>query len=171
MKLNRLETHDRLNHFKKDQALNIFKGAEECLKKNRLSIGLQQYSPYVYIFAHPRTADDGVNKRMLWQARLTKPRAQTNSYLFRAVSNTDILEICWLLPPKELWSQYDAKNVTESEMVSWSIRQFTCHRANLEQPDHEDLTDERCKHVYIMVATEIDQENRMKKMYEIKSEE
>jgi hypothetical protein len=165
MKLNLFETHDRLLHFKKDQALNIFEGAQECLKKNRVSIGFQQYSPYVYIFAHPRTADDGVTKRMIWQPRLTKPKAQTNSYLFRATSHTDILEICWLLPPEEMWSQYLKSKVTEHELVMWSISQFKHHRTLLESPNEEDLSDEKIKQIYITVATEIDQEKRMEKMY------
>jgi len=121
MKLNRLETHDRLLHFKKDQEANIFQGAEDCLKKNPDSLFFQSKSPYIYIFAHPRTCDDGVTKKMFWQPRLWKPKAQTNSYLFRAKSNTDIIEICWLLPPKELWNQYILDNVTEHKEVLWSI--------------------------------------------------
>src|SRR5215470_6737494 len=88
MKLNRLETHDRLQHFVQDQSKNIWQGADDCMKRNPLSLALQDRSPYIYIFAHPRTADDGVTKRMLWQPRLTKPQAQSNSYLFRAKSNS-----------------------------------------------------------------------------------
>lgn len=167
MKIERLETHDRLKHFKEDQSLNVFQGAEDCLKKNRLSLGLQQYSPYVYIFAHPRTADDGVTKRMLWQPRLTKPKAQTNSYLFRAISNTDQLEVCWLLPPREMWKQYEENMVTEHELVLWSINQFTTYRNILEQPNPEDLSDERCKHIYVTIAAEIDQETRTRKIYNL----
>lgn len=34
MKIQRLEAHDRLLHFKKDQEANIFSGAEDCLKRN-----------------------------------------------------------------------------------------------------------------------------------------
>ena len=52
MKLNRLETHDRLIHFKKDQEANIFQGAEDCLKKNPDSLFFQSKCPYVYLFAH-----------------------------------------------------------------------------------------------------------------------
>jgi hypothetical protein len=165
MKLNRLETHDRLLHFKKDQALNIAKGANDCLKENRLSIGLQQYSPYIYIFAHPRTADDGVSKKMFWQPRLTKPLAQTNSYLFRAISNTDQLEVCWLLPPEEQWKQYKKGNVTEDENVTWSIHQFLTNRQELEKPFEDDLSDDQCKNIYRRIAAEIDQEIAMDKMY------
>lgn len=165
MKLNRLETHDRLLHLKKDQALNVSEGAEDCLKKNPLSIGLQQYSPYIYLFAHPRTADDGVNKKMYWQPRLTKPIAQTNSYLFRAISNTDQIEVCWLLPPREHWTQYKKGNVTEHDLVLWSIQQFQTNRESLEKPYPDDLSDDQCMNIYRKVAKEFDEENRMKKIY------
>jgi len=163
MKISRLETHDRLLHLKQDQAINIAQGAEDCLKKNRLSLGLQQYSPYVYLFAHPRTADDGVSKRMLWQARLTKPRPQTNSYLFRAISKTDQMEICWLLPPYDLWGQYKKGNVTEHQTVLWSIDQFRQNVSVLAAPFKDDLSDEAVKQIYVKVAREIDEERTSKR--------
>lgn len=165
MKLNRLETHDRLLHLKKDQAININQGAEDCLKKNRLSLGLQQYSPYIYLFAHPRTADDGVTKKMFWQPRLTKPKPETNSYLFRAISGTDNIEVCWLLPPPEIWKQYQKGNVTEHELVLWSINQYLNNRYRLAKPFEDDLSDDKCKEIYRKVALEIDEENRMKNLY------
>jgi hypothetical protein len=103
MKIQRLETHDRLAHLQQDQSHIIAQGCEDCLKKNWLSLAFQARCHYVYIFAHPRTTDNGVNKRLLWQPRLSKPTAQTNSYLFGAQSNTDLIELCWLIPPRELW--------------------------------------------------------------------
>lgn len=162
MKINRLETHDRLQHLHKDQALNLSQGAQDCLTKNDLSMRLQQYSPYIYLFAHPRTADDGISKRMIWQARLAKPLAQTNSYLFRAQSNTDILEICWLLPPRETWSQYNKGNVTESEWVKWSINQFLHNRKDLEKPFKDDLSELQAKNIYSKIAKEMDEEKNGK---------
>lgn len=167
MKLNRLETHDRLIHFKQDQALNIAQGASDCMLKNPLSLALQQYSPYIYVFAHPRTADDGVNKRMIWQPRLTKPSMQTNSYLFRGQSGTDLLEPCWLLPPKETWAQYKKGNVTEHELVLWSIDQYLNNKADMEMPFKDDLNDEQVKNIYLRVAGEMDQDKRMKDIYKI----
>jgi hypothetical protein len=140
MKINRLETHDRLLHFKKDQSSNIFQGAEDCLKKNEDSLFLQSKSPYVYIFAHPRTCDDGVTKKMYWQPRLKKPESQTNSYLFRAISNTDLIEICWLLPPREMWSQYEEGNITENKEVLISIANYLNHKDKLDAPHVEDLS-------------------------------
>lgn len=148
MKLNRLETHDRYQHFLKDQSQNIFQGAEDCLKKNQLSLDLQDKSPYIYIFAHPRTAEDGVTKRMLWQPRLTKPKPETNSYLFRVPSKTDLIEVCWLIPPIELWEQYITGNVTESDLVYWSISQFRFNREELEKNHPDDLPDAKIKEIY-----------------------
>lgn len=152
MKLNRLETHDRLLHFKKDQEANVFQGAEDCLKRNPLSLALQDKCHYVYMFAHPRTDEDGVTKRMIWQPRLTKPAPQTNSYLFRAISKTDVIEVCWLLPPRELWNQYRQGNVTEDNEVLWSINEFETNRKQLGKPAHDDLTDEKIKIIYKQIV-------------------
>lgn len=148
MKLNRLETHDRLLHFKKDQEANVFQGAEDCLKRNPLSLALQDKCHYVYMFAHPRTDDDGITKRMIWQPRLTKPAPQTNSYLFRAISKTDVIEVCWLLPPRELWNQYRQGNITEDNEVLWSINEFETNRKNMGKAAHDDLTDAKIKTIY-----------------------
>ncbi len=167
MKLNRLETHDRLEHFVEDQSINIAQGATDCLRKNPLSIALQEKSPYIYIFAHPRTADDGVTKKMFWQPRLTKPTPQTNSYLFRAKSNTDIMEICWLLPPSEMWNQYKKGNVTEHEWVLWSIDQYKNNKKKMSLPEPDDLSDEICKRIYKLIARENDQEKRATKILRI----
>lgn len=154
MKLNLLETHDRFQHLIADQSANVFQGAEDCLKKNPLSLALQENCPYIYIFAHPRTADDGVTKKLFWQPRLSIPKAQTNSYLFRAISKTDMIEICWLLPPREMWCQYEKGKVTESNWTLWSINQFQNNRAILEKPHPEDWPEVRCKAVLKSVIDE-----------------
>lgn len=165
MKVNLLESHDRLIQYKKEQSLNIAKGLEECIKRNSLSVALQDKSSYIYIFAHPRTADDGVTKRMLWQPRLTKPKAQTNSYLFRLQSKTDLVEICWMLPPREMWPQYKKGNVTESDIVEWSVDQFVNNREQLEAAASDDVTDQMAENIYIDVAREIESEKMINKLY------
>jgi hypothetical protein len=147
MKVNILEAHDRKKHLIKDQSENIFRGAEDCLRKNSDSLFYQDRSPYVYIFAHPRTADDGVNKRMLWQPRLMKPEAQTNSYLFRAKSHSDLIEVCWLLPPQELWRQYKEGNMLENQDIICSIDNYIYNKKQLEARHSEDLPEERCKQI------------------------
>lgn len=166
MKVNILETHDRLKHFVKDQSANIYKGAEDCLKKNELSLAIQDKSPYVYLFAHPRTAEDGVNKVMYWQPRLSVPEAQTNSYLFRAISKSDIIEVVWMIPPKEMWNQYLKGNVTESNWCQWSINQFRNNKKGLEKQHPDDVTEERQKFIMQMIIDEKLQDVRNKKMME-----
>jgi hypothetical protein len=167
MKVNILETHDRLLHFKKDQAANIFKGAEDCLKRNPDSLFFQDKSPYVYLFAHPRTCDDGVTKKMFWQPRLWKPKAQTNSYLFRAQSHTDLIQICWLLPPEDLWNQYILGNVMENKDVLWFIDQYINHRKKLEMDEPGDLSDEKGKPIMEAWIGNKRFERMMKRTYDI----
>lgn len=164
MKLNVLETHDRLKHLIKDQSANIFQGAEDCLKYNPLSLAIQEKCPYVYLFAHPRTDDTGTKKRMLWQPRLSVPEAQTNSYLFRALSKSDIVEVCWILPPKELWSQYEQGNVTESDLALWSINQFKTNKKNLEKNHVDDLPEEKARKIMKQIVDDHLQSIRYKKM-------
>jgi len=171
MKINRLETHDRLMHFKKDQEANIFQGAEDCLKKNPLSLAIQDKSPYVYIFAHPRTADDGVNKRMLWDPRLSIPEPQTNSYLFRAISKTDIIEVIWMLPPVETWPQYKKGNITESNWCRWSIDMYTKNRKELDKPHPEDMPEDQTRWILKSIVDEKRQELRIKSMYNTEKEQ
>lgn len=174
MKIKLLEAHDRLQHLIKDQSDSISQGCEDCLKKNPLSLRLQSKSPYIYIYAHPRTHIDGVTKVIYWQPRLGKPKSQTNSYLFRAISNSDSLEICWMLPPREMWDQYKKGNVTEHETVRWSIDQFLHNREELDRPFEDDLPKDRIDYIYREIASEMDYEKGMDKMmgrvYEPKQE-
>lgn len=151
MKIKILEAHDRKLHLIKDQGQNLSQGAEECLKRNPDSLAIQNRCPYVYIFAHPRTHEDGVSQRMLWQPRITRPKPQTNSYCFRAISKTDLLEICWMLPPRELWAQYSKGKVTESDIVAWSIDMFENNRKQLEAKHPEDYSDEKEKEIFMNV--------------------
>jgi hypothetical protein len=145
MKIERLETHDRYLHFMKSQWETISQGASDCMIRNPNSREIQNFLPYVYIFAHPRLHDNGRDTRLLWQARLFRPKPQTNSYCFRGISHTDKLEICWLLPPREMWGQYKKGNVTESDDTSWSIWQFTHNRKALEAPHPDDWSEETIK--------------------------
>jgi len=152
MKLNRLETHDRLLHFKKDQEANVFQGAEDCLKRNPLSLALQDKCHYVYMFAHPRTDDDGVSKRLIWQPRLTKPEAQTNSMLFKGYPGSDKVKIIWMIPDESMWPQYKKGNVTESSIVSESIYKFCTNKKELEAPEDDDFTDEQINAIYLEIS-------------------
>lgn len=169
MKINILEAHDRLLHFKKDQSNTIQQGCEDCLKSNELSLALQDKSHYIYIFAHPRTSDDGFKKRLLWQPRLTKPKPQTNSYLFRATSHTDLIEICWILPPEEMWGQYEKGLVTENEIVMWSIDQYKNNRESLAKDHPEDLLDSQAFNIMKNIVIEKNQDKVFKRTYGIRA--
>lgn len=149
------DAHDRLQHFVQTQSNTIVQGIEDCLKKNEDAIVMQKNSPYIYIFAHPRTLDDGATKKMFWQPRISKPLPQTNSYLFRIKSNTQEVEICWMLPPRELWPQYKKGNVTENDLVNWSISMFETKREELAQPHPEDLPEETQGVIFKKVMHEI----------------
>lgn len=165
MKISILDAHDRNKYLIKEQSVNISQGVEDCLKKNELSLILQHYSPYIYIFAHPRTKEDGRTKVMFYQPRLTKPESQTNSYLFRAESQTDVLEVCWLLPASELWGQHKKGNVTESEIVEWSIAQFKTNKEALESPHPDDLSDDKIKEIYTQIKYDCNNKSMMDRLY------
>jgi hypothetical protein len=171
MKLNLFETHDRLKYLVKDQSANIFQGAEECLKKNSLSLAIQDKSSYVYIFAHPRTSEDGLKKRLLWQPRLSIPEVQENSYLFRALSHTDIIEICWMIPARELWKQYQKGNVTEDNLALWSINQYKSNKKILEKPHPQDMTEEKSRIIMKQIVDDhlsaIRNAKMMNRIYEV----
>jgi len=128
-------------------------------------LAMQSRCPYVYLFAHPRTHEDGVNKRLIWQPRLTRPEAQTNSYLFRAMSHSDNIEVCWMLPPRELWDQYVKGNVTESNDVQWSINMFRHKKEELEAPYPDDVSEDKFNQIMMEIASEMEQQARINKLY------
>lgn len=145
MKLNRLETHDRLLHFaKQDHSI------DECCQDliNQRPFGEHPF----YIFAHTRTHEDGVNKRLIWQPRLTKPRPESNSMLFKAYPGTDNVKVIWIIPAKELWGQHKKGNVTESSIVQESIHKFLYKREELEAKEEDDLSDAAIDAIYREIA-------------------
>ena len=141
MKINRLETHDRYQFFTK-QNFDI----GECCQN---LIDRRPFGEYpFYIFAHARTDDDGVRKRLIWQPRLTKPEAQTNSMLFKAYPGKDIVKVIWMIPARELWDEFKRGNMTENETVLQSIRDFQNNRLALEAKEPDDLSDEQINAIY-----------------------
>jgi hypothetical protein len=166
MRLNRLDTHDRFLFVKKKQELNVFKGAEDCLKTNSLSLALQEKSPYIYIFAHPRTSPDGITKVLYWQPRLSKPKCELNSYLFRAESKTDLVEVCWILPPKEQWSTFKKGNMFASDLIQWSIEQYTKNKVSLESPDPQDVSDSRGHEIMLSIVAEMQKDKTLGKWFD-----
>jgi len=148
MKLNRLETHDRLLHYKKND-FDIGTCCQDLINKRPFGD-----HPF-YIFAHVRTDDDGIKKRLIWQPRLTKPKAQTNSMLFKAFPGSDNIRICWMIPAPEMWAQYKKGNITEDEITSWSIEQYKNNRTQLEMKEPDDLEDWQIDDIYTEISKSI----------------
>lgn len=145
MKLNPIDVHDRYEHFTK-QSFDI----SECCQD---LINQRPFGDYpFYIFAHARTDDDGVTKRLIWQPRLTKPKAQTNSMLFKAYPGTDLIKVIWMIPTRELWGQYGKGLITENKTVSESIHDFQFNRNKLEQKEDDDISDEQVDLIYKEVS-------------------
>jgi len=145
MKIDRLETHDRLQHFKK-QSFDIAECCQDII--NQRPFGEHAF----YIFAHPRTDDDGVTKRLIWQPRLTKPRAQENSMLFKAYPESDNIKIIWIIPIKETWAQFQKGKVTEDSLIYKSIHLFLTNKSALESPESDDLPDEKINAIYANIS-------------------
>lgn len=145
MKIDTLETHDRLEHFNK-QDFSIAECCQDLINK-------RPFGDYAfYIFAHARTDDDGITKRLIWQPRLTKPRAQTNSMLFKASPATDLIKVLWIIPARELWGQFEKGKMTENETVCLSIYEFENNRAALEAREDDDLSEIEIDMVYCQIA-------------------
>lgn len=168
MKINRLDAHDRLQHFTK-QSFDIGECCQNLI--NQRPFGEHSF----YIFAHTRTLgldekiklyssgqykllEDIPEKTLIWQPRLTKPKAQTNSMLFKAYPGTDVIKVIWMIPEPSMWDQYTKGKLTENKTVCDSISDFQTDREKLEAPEEDDLTDEQIKKIY----TEISKEARYK---------
>lgn len=145
MKINPLDAHDRLQHFTKQQ-FNIAECCQDLI--NQRPFGEHPF----YIFAHTRTDDDGVTKRLIWQPRLTKPKAQTNSMLFKAYPGTDNVKVIWMIPDRALWKQFQKTFLTENKTVCDSIENFVYNRKKLESPENDDLNDAQIEAIYRQIA-------------------
>jgi hypothetical protein len=153
MKIDRLDAHDRLLHFNKTQNLDISQCCQDLI--NKRPFGNHAF----YIFGHARTEDNGVDKRLIWQPRLTKPLAQTNSMLFKVYPGTDLVKVIWMIPDRVMWEQYKKGNVTESEIITESIHLFQTDRALLEAPEPDDLTDGEIAKIYEEVSFQANLQN------------
>lgn len=153
MKIDVLDAHDRVEHLKK-QSFSIADCCQDLI--NQRPFGDVPF----YIFAHARTDDDGVTKRLIWQPRLTKPKAQTNSMLFKVCPGTENVKVIWMIPPREYWDSFEKGKVTESEIVRESIENFQNNRELLEKPEDDDLSDDKIDAIY----REISRSNKYQKL-------
>lgn len=136
-----MDAHDRMEHFVK-QEFSIGECVQDLIDK-------QPFGPYpFYIFAHARTDDDGVTKRMIWQPRLTKPKSQTNSMLFKVTPGSDEVRVIWIIPDRVLWNQFTKGKLLENQTVIESIHAFQFKREELDAREDDDLPDWKINDIY-----------------------
>lgn len=169
MKINVLETHDRLLEFKK-QSDQIGQSCLDCIRNRPTEFGNVPF----YIFAHKRTLevderveeynkdvrmaiiDSGYKRKymrlenvptakMIWIPRLNKPQAEENSMLFRCRPPSEDVEIIWIIPDRELFGQYNKDDMIESDVVTHSIYLFLNHKEKLMKKESDELPDETIK--------------------------
>lgn len=158
MKLDRLETHDRLQHFTK-QSFDIGECCQDLI--NQRPFGEYPF----YIFAHARTDDDGVTKRLIWQPRLTKPKSQTNSMLFKAYPGSDNIKVIWMIPAREVWPEFKRGLMLENQTICESIDKFENHRALLDAKEEDDLSDEIIDAIYRQICLSAKNKHLLPKEY------
>lgn len=158
IKINPLDAHDRLQHFTK-QSFSISECCQDLIKQE--PFGRRPF----YIFAHARTDEDGVTKRLIWQPRLSKPKAQTNSMLFKAYPGSDSIKVIWMIPAREMWMQFEKGKLTENKTVCDSIHSFLNNREALEMPEDDDPNEEQMKSIYNEVASLAKYDKKMKSLY------
>lgn len=155
MKVNILDAHDRHQKF-----VNENFSISECCQN---LIDKRPFGDHAfYIFAHTRTDDDGFTKRLIWQPRLTKPKAQSNSMLFKAYPGTDTIKIMWMIPDRDLWNQYAKGKVTENETIIQSIHDFLFNRKKIESREEDDLSDDKIDKIYKSMSIDMKQKKMFK---------
>lgn len=148
MKVDFFETHDRLEHFKSDWE-TISQGVQDCIDNvpdaikmpfyvfgHSRQIGIDERFN-LYFQGHWQEMKDVPSERLIWMPRITKPLAEPNTYLFKAQKGTDIVEIEWILPKRELWEQYEPGKINYNEVIWTSIQNYKHARAEMEMPDRD----------------------------------
>lgn len=165
MKINRLETHDRLLEFQK-QGDEISKGCQDCINSRPAEF---KNHPF-YIFAHKR--EIGIDERfslminhnisditkvpthrLIWMPRLKKPEAQTNSMLFKYYPQEDVIKVIWIIPEVETWDQSTKGKMLENNIVSESVHLFKTDKSKLEMDEEDDLPEITIQAIYKEMAT------------------
>jgi hypothetical protein len=170
MKINRLDAHDRFVHLKKgefnigetcqdiinkrpfgDRPFYIFAHKREIAIDERLSLFNQAYGIVPPMF---NSLEDVPTHRLVWQPRLTRPKPQENSMLFKGYPGTDNVKVIWIIPQRELWPSFEKGKMTEDPMIWRFIHDFQFNPEILNQPDDDDLSDEEVDAVYKEISME-----------------
>jgi len=170
MKVKLLDAHDRFTHFTR-QGFDIAECCQDLINK-------KPFGDYpFYIFAHARTIgldekfklfssgkyksmQEVPEKTLIWQPRLTKPKAQSNSMLFKAYPKSDNIKVIWILPAQELWKQYEKGKMTGNETISESIYNFLHEKEKMEAKEDDDLPDAVIDKIYEEISKEANQKGK-----------
>jgi flavin-dependent dehydrogenase len=72
--------------------------------------------------------------------------------LFKAYPPGDTIKVIWIVPKRELWSNYGLGMICENKIISESIHDFQHNRKKLEQLDDDDLDDKAANAIYTEIA-------------------
>ncbi len=109
--------------------------------------------------------EDVPTHRHIWMPRLTKPRADENSMLFKYYPKLDQVKIIWILPERHTWDQFVKNNLTEQAVVCESIHAFKNNLKNLEAPEADDMSEMNAKQIYLQIAANAKQKEMMNRLY------
>jgi len=174
MKIDRLETHDRLLSYQKEHE-NISHGVQECIRNVPETVSF----PF-YVYGHGRTvgydekvsilqagAEKTPSNRLIWMPVITKPRPAPNTYLFLCSKNTDLVQIIWILPKRELWEQYAPGKMFHNEVAWDSIQTFLNAKHKLEEKDKDGPTESHQQEWRRIIISEAMKKKREKEMYNL----
>src|ERR1700677_3199016 len=113
------DAHDRLTFVKQRDSISIQANIEDMISKDPV-----EGRPF-YVFSHRRSGENGGPDKLIWQPRLIKPKAQTNSMLFKVhPRKAEEVRIIWMIPPREQFNAYKKGKLFEHDIVIWSIHMF-----------------------------------------------
>lgn len=136
------DIHDKHEYFTKNGDFSIGQIVQQIIDSKPFGDNA------FYLFAHSRTADDGYQKKILWQPRLSKPSCEPNSMLFKVRPGSDEVRIIWMIPEEHLWKEYEKGKVCESSVIEKSIHDFKKNRKALEASEPDDPNELQMKAIY-----------------------
>lgn len=169
MKVNRLETHDRLLEYQKQQQ-DMGQAVLDCIANVPDGI-----NSTFYIYGHSRSVaydekvsilqlgyEEAPDARLLWIPVITKPKVAPNTYLFLGSKRSDVIEIIWMLPKRELWEQYGPGKMFFNENIWVSIQNYLHDKERLNAPDKNGPTDKDVEDWRRIFGHEAQKRKRMK---------
>lgn len=141
-KVNRLETHDRLEHFHQTETPTIVEILEDWIKKRPFG-----KHPF-YLYCHFRTHENGVQQRFIQFPWLVKPsQVYPNSQLYKIYPESNDIKIIWIIPKEEMWANYEKGKMMENEIIYESIQAFKTNKKALLEPETDDLEEYRAQEI------------------------